>query len=157
MMDAQEKCPIQYRVRFYEPATETAYVAGSWVRSYLSTPWARGLPHDVYFAAQSAVIAAALLHGSVLVAEHDTEEGRLLGYVVVERRHDVPVIHWCSVKKDHWGIGIARRLVSEGLRIVRRPGEQVCYSHWKSPADKYAKRKGWHFNPFLAHMRHMEK
>lgn len=127
---------------------ETNFVASTWARSYLSSPFARAIESDEYFEGHSALITAILDRGIALVAEHSVH-GNLLGHVVGERSGRGPVIHYAYTKGEFRRHGVAHALEAALLEKIRRdPREIVRFTHKRAPGDALAKRRGYRWSPY---------
>lgn len=126
---------------------EANFVAGTWLRSYLSSPWARRLDQADYFEAHSRIVNAIIPAAVVRVAEHAEQPGLLLGYAV-GRKLERPTVDYVYVKGDYRRLRIATALVEDLLRAIG--SQRVVYTHAKAPATEAANRRGWHHNPYPA-------
>lgn len=147
---------IPFRVRDYRG--ESAFVAGTWLRSYLSSPWARRLDPDDYWHNHARIVNELISDCRVVVAEHVHHEGLLLGFAVGERDKIGPVMHFVAVKNDYRRNGIANALVDTLLlELKARDGERVRYTHSRSPGEEIAKGRGWLYSQYPAFRRGWEE
>lgn len=64
----------------------------------------------------------------------------VLGYAIYSKYQMYDTLHWCFVKKQWRGIGIAKDLIPKDVKSV---------THLTKVGVSVIKRKGWEFNPFL--------
>lgn len=142
---------IRFRVRTY--AGESGFVAGTWLRSYLSSPWGKRVEQDEFYRCHPRLVSQLIDRSHVFVAEstEPDSEGLLLGYAVGERDELGPVVHYAYTKGDFRRAGIGRALVRalfDSLRV--RDDERVRYTHSRAPGSEIAGRLGWTYTPYPA-------
>jgi predicted GNAT family acetyltransferase len=138
---------LPFTIRPMRP-DEVNFVASTWVRSYLSSPWAVKIQSDEYFEHHSRIATAILSRGIALVAEHSTY-GTLLGHAVGERTELGPVFHYAYTKGDFRKRGVARALETALLKEIRRDNELVRFTHKRAPGDEVARRRGYRWSPYM--------
>lgn len=140
---------VPFRVREYRG--ESAFVAGTWLRSYLSSPWARRLDPDDYWHHHARLVSSLIDASKIMVAEHIAHEGLLLGFAVGERDTKGPVLHYVAVKNDYRRFGVASACVKAVLVELKAvDGEPVRYTHSRSPGEEIARSRGWQYSQYPA-------
>lgn len=142
------EAPFTYRIRPLGKG-EQGLVFGTWIRSYMTSADARRVESEDYFQGQLRLIESILARGGIVrVAEHDVH-GTLLGYGVGERHEERPVLHYFYVKGDYRHHGVGRALEVELLKVLRKPGETVRYTHRQREfVPALAAKRGYRWNPF---------
>lgn len=139
----------EYRVRQY--AGESNFVASSWLRNYLSSPWGRHVTHDEFWYAHGRLVSRLIDRCNIFVAESTVHEGLLYGFIVGERDEMGPVVHYALVKSDFREAGIGSSLTRALMSIIRKSDdEQVRYTHTRSPGSEIAGRWRWVYTPYPA-------
>jgi GNAT superfamily N-acetyltransferase len=151
MAEPAQQQSVPFRVREY--MGESGFVAGSWLRNYLSSPWARPIEQDDYYRDHAQLVSQLIDRSTIWLAEWAGGEGDgvLLGFAVGERDERGPVVHYAYVKGDYRKQGIGGALVSRLLESLKhRVNEPVRYTHRRSPGCDIATTKGWKYTPYPA-------
>lgn len=154
MAEPAQQQSVPFRVREY--MGESGFVAGSWLRNYLSSPWARPVSQDEYYRSHAPLIATLIERSTIWIAQWSGGEadGLLLGFAVGERDELGPVVHYAYVKGDYRKKKIGGALVTCLLEsLKRKDGEAVRYTHRRSPGCDIATSNGWIYTPYPA-LRH---
>lgn len=146
-----EQSLIDYRIRPYRG--ESAFVIGTWIKSYEGAPGIKSVPRLEYRAAHEKLARALLDRGVAFVAEHEAHK-TYLGFVAGERDREGSVIHYVYVKNWARQRGIGTALLDQLLRSLRSTSSSdgnVRYTHnTKEPFTRIAGKRGWHYSPYPA-------
>jgi len=124
---------------------EEALVYKSWVGTYSSSLFARGISRGLFEERHTKLVRDILKRGGVIRVAHAAEEpDAILGWAVIERPN---VLHYVYVKEPFRRLGIARRLVAEVPARFR-------FTHYHQNADQFVNKfrgdKGGMYDPYLA-------
>lgn len=142
---------VPFRIRLY--AGESNFVAGTWLRSYLSSPWGKRVSKDEYYKFHAPLVSQLIDRSTVWVAEsaHAESHGLLLGFIAGERDEHGACVHYAYVKGDYRMRGVGKALAHALLATIqKRENELVRYSHSRSPGSDIAGRLGWQYTPYPA-------
>lgn len=149
---AQQHVP--FRVREY--MGESGFVAGSWLRNYLSSPWARPIEQDEFYENHPKLVRELVDRSTIWLAQWNGGEadGLLLGFAVGERDERGPVVHYVYAKGDYRKKGIGRALTIKLLESLKHQEREVVrYTHRRAPGCDIATKLGWKYTPYPA-LRH---
>ncbi len=113
------------------PAEENdiSFVFNSWLRSYQSSDFAKGIPPKLYFPHHHQIIERILQRGGKLtIACLQDEPSAILGWLCIEGK----VLHYVYVKKPYRQLGIATKLI-DGNRFVVYTHQTYATGFLKKP------------------------
>lgn len=111
-------------------AHEMPFVFASWARSYRAAPANMRMPSRAYYDWQRDVIDRCLARGaSVLLARDSERPVYLYGFLCAERVGPDLVAHYCYVKRDWRGRGVARSLLAEAVERWGDGARDFVQSH----------------------------
>jgi len=141
-------------------AKDVPFIRHSWVMSYCkhsvvapdSRP-PRGacgarMSSSTYVPEQHELIAKILQRASCVVACNAEDPDQIFGYLVFEKQHDRPCIHYLYVKEKFRKLGIAHALAKEAA--AHMPEGPLWASHWSHLLPVVMKPAEVEFNPFRA-------
>ncbi len=147
----------------YNAEAHERFVYGSWLQSYADTPHVAftprmtciacgersevpGLPPDLYYAYQRAIIADLIGRAVTIVLEDD---GLLMGFVVGERVGPERIaLHYVFVKPRDREEGLGGELIEALLtRLNRTSADTVSVTHEQPPFWTFTRRMGWRYEP----------
>lgn len=104
-------------------SSDLPFVFSSWLNSYESSGWARGVRRRTYFTRHHAVVSELLSRPScvVLVAALEEDPDVILAWAALEPVSST--VHYVYVKESWRRLGLARRLLDE------LPGGVQVYTH----------------------------
>lgn len=140
---ADQKIPFTVREMRKE---EVAFVASTWMRSYVDSPWAKRIEQQEYFDGHGKLVNETIARSVTVVAEHATEAGLLLGFACGMRTEDATVWHYVYVKGYARGNRIAAGMM-DALR-TRIGGKREIATHRKAPATEVMARYGIKYSPY---------
>ena len=141
-MAKPNQLPIKIR-----PANEedVAFIFNSWLKSFRSSPFARVLSNEIYFAGHHKLIEKVLRRSQVSVVCNVDDSSQIFGYSVTERITGVLVIHYIYVKDSYRNMGIANTLLQNAGHDKRNFS---CYTHHTKPCDLIASRYSLLYQPY---------
>jgi GNAT superfamily N-acetyltransferase len=148
--DTQQTERVPYVVRPYRG--ESGFVAGSWLRNYLSAPAVRHVDPDDYYKHHARLVSKLIDRSTVLIADHADHPAVQLGFAVGERDNQGVVIHYLYVKSVYRRNGIGKALwtaLFDGFTLRGSLG-QVRYTHARAPFTEIAAKQGWKYSFYPA-------
>ena len=99
------------------------FVIDTWIRSYRKSPYSKGIPTQIYYPYQRAIIESLIDQSQTLVASNINDEDQLIGYICFEKTTP-PILHYLYVKKIFRRLGVAKQM----LKQIDQ-GDLLLYSH----------------------------
>ena len=129
---------------------DVPYIKDSYAESYKDAPASRHIHAPIYKKGARRTIDALRERAECWVVTPPKYPDLLLGWAIVERAQSGACVHYVYVKKAYRRAGVCTSLVSFLFDLLKLdPEADVRFSHWRQPAGKLARKRGWRFDPYL--------
>ncbi len=144
-------------VRPLDPTRDVHFILNTWLKSYNTSDFARGIPASIYFNHHKNLILSILLHKhtgvSIVCSKDDTSH--IVGYSVYNTA--APIVHYIYMKQAWRRLGIGSKLL-EGIRAYFGGPETVLScSHKRYPKRTDFIRKRLVYNPYVLNVPESEE
>lgn len=124
-------------IRPYD-STDKEFIYATWLNNYKQCSHVtRRIRNQVFYVRHQEIIERLLARATTQIACLPDTPDAILGYMVSEHANE-PTIHFCLVKSEAKGLGIARDLLSFTGFDFTKP---IYFTHWTDPMDSIVNRK----------------
>lgn len=141
----------KYEISF-RPSEEKdiPFIKDTYSESYKDSPAARHIHGPIYKKGARRTIDVLMQRSQCWVAHPPKYPDLLLGWAIVEATQWGSCIHYVYVKKAYRRAGVSSSLVAFLFNLlVVDPAGDIRFSHWRLPAGKIARKRGWRFDPYV--------
>lgn len=125
---------------------DRAFIMKSWLKSYRK--FQAGVPDDLYFKGQSALIFELASRSKMVIACDATAPNYIVGFVCGHLRENLTdtVVHYIYIKDDYRQNHIARDLVNH---LGYRQQGNIIATHWGLAVTAISKKYPIVYNPYF--------
>jgi GNAT superfamily N-acetyltransferase len=130
--------------------SDRAFLAATWTRSYRSSPWAKRIDPEVYYANHANIVNRLLDTEGVVVLCPEEHPTLILGFACGRVYKTAILLHYVYVKKNLRHKGLASFLLES---FGWRAGEPkpIIATHWTGLVDYIKAKHPIGHNPYLLH------
>lgn len=146
-------CKYEIAFRLAEEK-DMPYVKDTYAESFKDAPASRHVHGPIYKKGARRTIDVLRERSQIWVVHPPKYPDLLLGWAIVEATPDGTggdaCVHYIYVKKAYRRAGVASSLVASLFDLLMvDPAGDIRFSHWRLPAGKLARKRGWRFDPFV--------
>jgi len=120
-------------LRALDPS-DLAFIFNSWLKSYRDSSFGKSISNPMYFRQHHHVIDKLIGRTEIILAVNQDDPKQIYGYVCMERRGPIPILHYLYVKQPYRKLGIARQL------FALLPDDPFIYTHESPVVSKFSQK-----------------
>jgi hypothetical protein len=128
-------------------SSDIGFVFNSWLKSFRSSYFAKGIPNSVYFSGHHKLIEHLIQNSRVVIACDPADTKNIYGYICASTVQGILVVHYVYVKHTFRCLGVAKTLMNQFEHDASRA---ACYTHQTLMGDRIAPKFNLIYHPYLS-------
>jgi GNAT superfamily N-acetyltransferase len=137
------KMPIRLRTANQE---DIPFIFNSWLKSYRSSTFAKGISSTVYFSEHHKVIRRIIDSSTIIIACNEEEPSQIYGWICAGKTDGIFTLHYTYVKKPFRNFGLGKQLLNA---FEHDPTYAAIYTHQTTHATRLAGKYNFVYHPYV--------